>query len=77
MIQGLLTELFFFLGNINQSLMTLRTCIEVLRENQLYGTNKVGIPSLIILEFDALDKENSLGSSVAVIPRWFRTEIPN
>ncbi|KAM4660617.1 kinesin-like protein KIF23 isoform 4-T6 [Amazona ochrocephala] len=28
-------------GNINQSLMTLRTCIEVLRENQLYGINKM------------------------------------
>ncbi|XP_030434771.1 kinesin-like protein KIF23 isoform X2 [Gopherus evgoodei] len=28
-------------GNINQSLMTLRTCIEVLRENQIYGTNKM------------------------------------
>ncbi|XP_042731897.1 kinesin-like protein KIF23 isoform X3 [Lagopus leucura] len=28
-------------GNINQSLMTLRTCIEVLRENQKYGTNKM------------------------------------
>ncbi|XP_067327479.1 kinesin-like protein KIF23 isoform X6 [Anolis sagrei] len=28
-------------GNINQSLMTLRTCIEVLRENQTYGTNKM------------------------------------
>ncbi|XP_053319560.1 kinesin-like protein KIF23 isoform X2 [Spea bombifrons] len=28
-------------GNINQSLMTLRTCIEVLRENQRYGTNKM------------------------------------
>ncbi|OCT89860.1 kinesin-like protein KIF23 isoform X3 [Xenopus laevis] len=28
-------------GNINQSLMTLRTCIEVLRENQLCGTNKM------------------------------------
>uniref|UniRef100_U3K6H2 Kinesin family member 23 n=1 Tax=Ficedula albicollis TaxID=59894 RepID=U3K6H2_FICAL len=28
-------------GNINQSLMTLRACIEVLRENQLYGTNKM------------------------------------
>uniref|UniRef100_A0A8D1KXI1 Kinesin-like protein n=2 Tax=Sus scrofa TaxID=9823 RepID=A0A8D1KXI1_PIG len=27
-------------GNINQSLMTLRTCMEVLRENQMYGTNK-------------------------------------
>lgn len=30
-------------GNINQSLMTLRACIEVLRENQMCGTNKVGI----------------------------------
>ncbi|XP_008069447.1 kinesin-like protein KIF23 [Carlito syrichta] len=28
-------------GNINQSLMTLRTCMDVLRENQLYGTNKM------------------------------------
>ncbi|XP_010014293.1 PREDICTED: kinesin-like protein KIF23, partial [Nestor notabilis] len=28
-------------GNINQSLMTLRTCIEVLRENQMYGTTKM------------------------------------
>ncbi|KAM6257055.1 kinesin-like protein KIF23 isoform 4-T6 [Porphyrio hochstetteri] len=28
-------------GNINQSLMTLRTCIEVLRENQMYGVSKM------------------------------------
>nr|XP_005559979.2 kinesin-like protein KIF23 isoform X6 [Macaca fascicularis] len=28
-------------GNINQSLMTLRTCMDVLRENQMYGTNKM------------------------------------
>ncbi|XP_077448243.1 kinesin-like protein KIF23 isoform X1 [Stigmatopora argus] len=28
-------------GNINQSLMTLRTCMEVLRENQMFGTNKM------------------------------------
>ncbi|KAG8574893.1 hypothetical protein GDO81_009382 [Engystomops pustulosus] len=28
-------------GNINQSLMTLRTCIEALRENQMCGTNKM------------------------------------
>ncbi|XP_076005761.1 kinesin-like protein KIF23 isoform X2 [Genypterus blacodes] len=28
-------------GNINQSLLTLRTCIEVLRENQICGTNKM------------------------------------
>ncbi|XP_012931722.1 kinesin-like protein KIF23 isoform X2 [Heterocephalus glaber] len=28
-------------GNINQSLMNLRTCMEILRENQMYGTNKM------------------------------------
>ncbi|MED6244137.1 hypothetical protein ATANTOWER_024166 [Ataeniobius toweri] len=28
-------------GNINQSLLNLRTCIEILRENQLCGTNKM------------------------------------
>ncbi|XP_072321536.1 kinesin-like protein KIF23 [Eucyclogobius newberryi] len=28
-------------GNINQSLMTLRTCMAVLRENQMCGTNKM------------------------------------
>ncbi|XP_033941834.1 kinesin-like protein KIF23 isoform X4 [Pseudochaenichthys georgianus] len=28
-------------GNINQSLLNLRTCMEVLRENQLYGTNRM------------------------------------
>uniref|UniRef100_UPI00358DDFCD kinesin-like protein KIF23 isoform X1 n=1 Tax=Myxine glutinosa TaxID=7769 RepID=UPI00358DDFCD len=28
-------------GSINTSLMTLRTCIEILRENQLFGTNKM------------------------------------
>ncbi|XP_029008411.1 kinesin-like protein KIF23 isoform X2 [Betta splendens] len=28
-------------GNINQSLLNLRTCIEVLRENQMFGTNKM------------------------------------
>lgn len=30
-----------FTGNINNSLMTLRTCLEILRENQLYGTCKM------------------------------------
>lgn len=29
-----------FAGNINNSLMNLRTCIEILRENQLMGTNR-------------------------------------
>ena len=28
-------------GNINNSLMVLRTCIETLRENQLTGANKM------------------------------------
>ncbi|KAM6936947.1 kinesin-like protein KIF23 [Xenentodon cancila] len=28
-------------GNINQSLLNLRTCIEILRENQICGTNKM------------------------------------
>uniref|UniRef100_A0A3B3XTH9 Kinesin-like protein n=1 Tax=Poecilia mexicana TaxID=48701 RepID=A0A3B3XTH9_9TELE len=28
-------------GNINQSLLNLRTCLEILRENQMYGTNKM------------------------------------
>lgn len=65
MIQVLLMEVFFpshlvFLGNINQSLMTLRTCIEVLRENQLYGLNKVGSPALVILGCDHLKYKERL-----------------
>ncbi|KAI3371261.1 hypothetical protein L3Q82_023883, partial [Scortum barcoo] len=28
-------------GNINQSLLNLRTCIEILRENQMFGTNRM------------------------------------
>uniref|UniRef100_A0A3P9P3T8 Kinesin-like protein n=1 Tax=Poecilia reticulata TaxID=8081 RepID=A0A3P9P3T8_POERE len=28
-------------GNINQSLLNLRTCLEILRENQMCGTNKM------------------------------------
>lgn len=28
-------------GNINQNLMTLRTCLEILRENQINGANKM------------------------------------
>lgn len=34
-------RLILFTGNINNSLMTLRTCLEILRENQLYGTCKM------------------------------------
>ena len=33
--------LILFTGNINNSLMTLRTCLEILRENQLHGTCKM------------------------------------
>uniref|UniRef100_A0A2K5J681 Kinesin-like protein KIF23 n=1 Tax=Colobus angolensis palliatus TaxID=336983 RepID=A0A2K5J681_COLAP len=37
-----IASIYIFLsGNINQSLMTLRTCMDVLRENQMYGTNKM------------------------------------
>jgi kinesin family protein 23 len=28
-------------GSINNTLMTLRSCLEILRENQLNGTNKM------------------------------------
>ena len=28
-------------GNINQSLMVLRNCLEILRDNQINGSNKV------------------------------------
>ena len=30
-----------YVGNINQSLMVLRNCIEILRENQKQAANKV------------------------------------
>ena len=30
-------------GNINQSLMVLRNCIEILRENQKQAANKVSV----------------------------------
>lgn len=33
--------MFIKTGNINNSLMTLRTCLEILRENQTQGTNKI------------------------------------
>ena len=37
-------------GQINQSLMTLRTCIETLRENQQSNANKVSIGKFISSE---------------------------
>ena len=33
----------FPVGNINQSLLNLRTCIEILRENQMCGSNRVWV----------------------------------
>ena len=34
-------RMVLLIGRINQSLMTLRNCMETLRENQRNGTNKV------------------------------------
>jgi len=38
-------DICFFVnsGNINQSLMVLRNCIEILRENQKLSANKVRV----------------------------------
>ncbi|XP_078097357.1 kinesin-like protein KIF23 isoform X2 [Mustelus asterias] len=59
-------------GNINQSLMTLRTCIEVLRENQIYGTNKM-VPyrdsKLTHLFKNYFDGEGKVRMIVCVNPR--------
>uniref|UniRef100_A0A673N296 Kinesin-like protein n=1 Tax=Sinocyclocheilus rhinocerous TaxID=307959 RepID=A0A673N296_9TELE len=52
-------------GNINQSLMTLRTCIEVLRENQMCGTNKV----LTHLFKNYFDGEGKVRMVVCVNPK--------
>lgn len=37
----IVTISFFPPGNINNSLMTLKSCLEILRENQLQGTRKL------------------------------------
>ncbi|XP_054858555.1 kinesin-like protein KIF23 isoform X7 [Eublepharis macularius] len=59
-------------GNINQSLMTLRTCIEALRENQTYGTNKM-VPyrdsKLTHLFKNYFDGEGKVRMIVCVNPR--------
>ncbi|NXP79465.1 KIF23 protein, partial [Ramphastos sulfuratus] len=59
-------------GNINQSLMTLRTCIEVLRENQMYGTNKM-VPyrdsKLTLLFKNYFDGEGKVRMIVCVNPK--------
>ncbi|XP_038563294.1 kinesin-like protein KIF23 isoform X8 [Micropterus salmoides] len=59
-------------GNINQSLMTLRTCMEVLRENQMCGTNKM-VPyrdSKVTLLFkNYFDGEGKVRMIVCVNPK--------
>ena len=59
-------------GKINNSLMTLRTCLELLRENQLQGTNKI-IPyrdcNLTKLFKNYLGGEGQVRMLVCVNPR--------
>lgn len=42
-------------GNINTSLMVLRTCLETLRDNQQHGGNKVTKGCLPYSRFNCLD----------------------
>ena len=59
-------------GNINNSLMTLRSCLEILRENQLQGTNKI-VPyrdsKLTHLFKNYFDGEGQVRMIVCVNPR--------
>lgn len=59
-------------GNINNSLMTLRSCLEILRENQLQGTNKM-VPyrdsKLTHLFKNYFDGEGQVRMVVCVNPR--------
>ncbi|KAK5619532.1 hypothetical protein CRENBAI_013917 [Crenichthys baileyi] len=59
-------------GNINQSLLNLRTCIEILRENQMCGTNKM-VPyrdSKVTLLFkNYFDGEGKVRMVVCVNPK--------
>ncbi|XP_076751616.1 kinesin-like protein KIF23 [Xylocopa sonorina] len=59
-------------GNINNSLMTLRSCLEILRENQLQGTNKM-VPyrdsKLTHLFKNYFDGEGQVRMIVCVNPR--------
>ena len=59
-------------GNINNSLMTLRSCLEILRENQLQGTNKM-VPyrdsKLTHLFKNYFDGEGQVRMVVCVSPR--------
>ncbi|XP_015597469.1 kinesin-like protein KIF23 [Cephus cinctus] len=59
-------------GNINNSLMTLRSCLEILRENQSQGTNKI-VPyrdsKLTHLFKNYFDGEGQVRMIVCVNPR--------
>lgn len=61
------------LGNINQSLLNLRTCIEILRENQMCGTNRVRHCTVPPPE---RRRGGSLTEPVVLSCRWFPTETP-
>ena len=56
-------------GNINHSLMVLRTCIEMLRENQQSNSNKVGGLTLRLMTFNGLkiDQYASKGVSTGSV----------
>lgn len=60
------------IGNINNSLMTLRSCLEILRENQSQGTNKM-VPyrdsKLTHLFKNYFDGEGQVRMIVCVNPR--------
>lgn len=64
--------LFAYVGNINNSLMTLRSCLEILRENHLTGANKM-VPyrdsKLTHLFKNYLDGEGEVRMVVCVNPR--------
>lgn len=59
-------------GNINNSLMTLRSCLEILRENQMQGTSKM-VPyrdsKLTHLFKNYFDGEGQVRMVVCVNPR--------
>ena len=65
-------QVFNFIGNINNSLMTLRSCLEILRENQNQGTNKI-VPyrdsKLTHLFKNYFDGEGQVRMIVCVNPR--------
>lgn len=61
-----------YTGNINNSLMTLRSCMEILRENQIQGTSKM-VPyrdsKLTHLFKNYFDGEGQVRMIVCVNPR--------